>query len=94
MARALAGAPRILFLDEATSNIDSATEQIVSEALTALRGRVTVVAIAHRLSTIRDADEIIVLNHGHLVERGTHAELMAHQAGIYQRLVALQALEE
>lgn len=52
MARALAGAPRILFLDEATSNIDSATERLVGEALAALHGRVTVVAIAHRLSTI------------------------------------------
>ncbi|MBT9491809.1 MAG: ATP-binding cassette domain-containing protein [Paucibacter sp.] len=93
MARALAGAPRILFLDEATSNIDSATEQIVSEALTALRGQVTVVAIAHRLSTIREADQIIVLNHGHLAEHGTHQELMAHPGGIYQRLVQLQALE-
>ncbi|MGS0754874.1 ABC transporter ATP-binding protein [Roseateles sp. GG27B] len=90
MARALAGEPKILFLDEATANIDSATEQVVSEALTALRGRVTVVAIAHRLSTIRDADQIIVLNHGQLVERGNHAELMAHPGGLYQRLVQLQ----
>jgi ATP-binding cassette subfamily B protein/ATP-binding cassette subfamily C protein/ATP-binding cassette subfamily B multidrug efflux pump len=94
MARALAGAPTILFLDEATSNIDSATERIVGEALQALRGRVTIVAIAHRLSTIREADQIIVLNHGHLVERGTHATLMAHEGGLYQRLVQLQALEE
>jgi len=93
MARALAGAPRILFLDEATSNIDSATEALISEALQALRGRVTIVAIAHRLSTIRDADQIIVLSHGHLVERGDHAALMAHEGGIYQRLVALQALD-
>ena len=94
MARALAGAPKILFLDEATSNIDSATEQIVGEALTALRGRVTVVAIAHRLSTIRDADQIVVLNHGHLVERGSHSELMAIEGGLYQRLVQLQDLSE
>jgi ATP-binding cassette subfamily B multidrug efflux pump len=92
MARALAGEPKILFLDEATANIDSATEQVVSEALNALRGRVTVVAIAHRLSTIRDADQIIVLNHGQLVERGRHAELMAHRGGLYQRLVQLQDL--
>jgi ATP-binding cassette subfamily B protein/ATP-binding cassette subfamily C protein/ATP-binding cassette subfamily B multidrug efflux pump len=93
MARALAGAPRILFLDEATSNIDSATERVISEALEALRGRVTVVAIAHRLSTIRAADQIVVLNHGHLAERGTHEQLMAHEGGIYQRLVQLQALD-
>ncbi|MCX2861282.1 ABC transporter transmembrane domain-containing protein [Paucibacter sp. PLA-PC-4] len=93
MARALAGAPRILFLDEATSNIDSATERVISEALQALRGQVTVVAIAHRLSTIREADQIIVLNHGHLAERGTHEQLMGHNGGIYQRLVQLQALD-
>ncbi|HEY4082971.1 MAG TPA: ABC transporter transmembrane domain-containing protein [Burkholderiaceae bacterium] len=94
MARALAGQPRILFLDEATSNIDSATEQTISEALEALRGEVTVVAIAHRLSTIRAADQIIVLNHGHLVERGTHGELMEIEGGLYQRLVQLQQLED
>jgi ATP-binding cassette subfamily B protein/ATP-binding cassette subfamily C protein/ATP-binding cassette subfamily B multidrug efflux pump len=94
MARALAGSPRILFLDEATSNIDSATEQRVGEALTALRGRVTVIAIAHRLSTIRAADQILVLNHGHLQERGTHEALMTQQGGLYRRLVELQMLEE
>ncbi|MFY7866837.1 ABC transporter ATP-binding protein [Roseateles sp.] len=93
MARALAGSPRILFLDEATASIDSATEQVVSEALQALRGQVTIVAIAHRLSTIREADQIIVLNHGHLSESGRHEELMQIEHGIYQRLVALQALE-
>ena len=93
MARALAGQPRILFLDEATANIDSATEQVLSEALEALRGQVTVVAIAHRLSTIRAADQIIVLNHGHLVERGTHEALMEMEGGLYQRLVQMQALE-
>jgi len=94
MARALAGAPRILFLDEATSNIDSATEQRVGEALTALHGHVTVVAIAHRLSTIRAADQILVLNHGRLQERGRHDELMALEGGLYRRLVELQTLEE
>ncbi len=94
MARALAGAPRILFLDEATSNIDSATERLVGEALAALQGRVTVVAIAHRLSTIRAADQILVLNHGHLQERGTHEALMGLDGGLYRRLVELQTLEE
>lgn len=94
MARALAGAPRILFLDEATSNIDSATEQRVGEALAALHGRVTVVAIAHRLSTIRAADQILVLNHGLLQERGRHEALMAIDGGLYRRLVELQTLEE
>jgi ATP-binding cassette subfamily B protein/ATP-binding cassette subfamily C protein/ATP-binding cassette subfamily B multidrug efflux pump len=94
IARALAGKPRILFLDEATSHIDSETEQIVQRALAGLRGQVTIVAIAHRLSTIRDADRIVVLNHGRVAELGTHAQLMATDSGIYQRLYLLQQLEE
>jgi ATP-binding cassette subfamily B protein/ATP-binding cassette subfamily C protein/ATP-binding cassette subfamily B multidrug efflux pump len=94
MARALAGAPRILFLDEATSNVDSETEARIGAALAALHGRVTVVAIAHRLSTIRAADQILVLNHGHLQERGTHEALMSLDGGLYRRLVELQTLEE
>lgn len=94
MARALAGAPRLLFLDEATSNVDSETEARLGEALAALHGRVTVIAIAHRLSTIRAADQILVLNHGRLQERGTHEALMALEGGLYRRLVELQTLEE
>ena len=94
IARALAGKPRILFLDEATSHIDSETEQLVQRALAALRGQVTVVAIAHRLSTIRDADRIVVLNHGRVAELGTHAQLMAIDQGLYQRLYLLQQIEQ
>lgn len=92
IARALAGQPRILLLDEATSNIDSQTEQIVQVALDELRGRVTIVAIAHRLSTIRDADRIVVLNHGRIAESGTHEALMEIEGGLYQRLYLLQQL--
>jgi ATP-binding cassette subfamily B protein/ATP-binding cassette subfamily C protein/ATP-binding cassette subfamily B multidrug efflux pump len=94
IARALAGKPKVLFLDEATSHIDSETEQVVQQALNDLRGRVTIVAIAHRLSTIRDADQIIVLNHGRLVEQGTHTDLMGITNGLYQKLYLLQTLEE
>ena len=86
IARALAAKPRMLLLDEATSRIDSATERLVQEALAALRGQVTVIAIAHRLSTIRDADKIIVMSHGRIIESGSHAVLMGIDAGVYQRL--------
>ncbi|MGE4241172.1 ABC transporter ATP-binding protein [Ramlibacter sp.] len=94
IARALAGEPRILFLDEATSHIDSETEQVVQHALAQLRGRVTVVAIAHRLSTVRDADRIVVMNHGRIAELGVHGELMAIEGGLYRRLYELQQLED
>lgn len=94
IARALAGKTHILFLDEATSHIDSETEQVVQQALHDLRGKVTIVAIAHRLSTIRDADQIIVLNHGKLVEQGRHVDLMQKHEGIYQKLYLLQTLED
>ena len=66
---------------------------MVQRALSALRGRVTVVAIAHRHSTVRDADRIVVLNHGRIAESGTHGELMAIGNGLYQRLYLLQQLE-
>lgn len=92
IARALAGQPRILLLDEATSHIDSQTEQVVQLALDELRGKVTVIAIAHRLSTIREADRIVVLNHGRITEAGPHEQLMRIDGGLYQRLYLLQQL--
>ncbi len=94
IARALAGEPRILLLDEATARVDSATEREVSRALRSLHGRTTVIAIAHRLSTIRDADRIIVLNHGRVAESGSHPGLMAMADGIYRRLYQLQQIQD
>ena len=72
LARAILKRPRILILDEATSALDSATEQAVQAALRSLGRAVTTLVVAHRLATIVDADQILVLDHGRIVERGTH----------------------
>ena len=90
IARALAAKPRILLLDEATANIDSETEQVVQRALHALRGQVTLIVVAHRLSTIKDADRILVLAQGEIIESGSHTELMRLPDGRYQRMYRLQ----
>jgi subfamily B ATP-binding cassette protein MsbA len=90
IARAILADPRILILDEATSSLDSESEALIQEGLAALmRGRTTFV-IAHRLSTIRRADQILVLEHGLIVERGTHGELLEQQ-GRYFELYTRQA---
>ena len=92
IARAVLADPRVLILDEATSNIDSQTELLVQQALgTLLAGRTSLV-IAHRLSTIRAADEVLVLDAGRVIERGTHQELL-RQHGYYFRLYQQQFAE-
>ena len=89
IARALLADPRILILDEATSSLDSESEARIQEALTRLRRGRTTFVIAHRLSTIVAADQILVLDQGAIVERGTHAELLANE-GLYRRLYERQ----
>jgi ABC-type transport system involved in Fe-S cluster assembly fused permease/ATPase subunit len=93
IARAILKNPRILIFDEATSALDSATEQAIQAELEQIsRGRTTLV-IAHRLSTVMDANQILVMDAGRIVERGTHRELLA-KGGAYAEMWALQQQEE
>jgi ABC-type multidrug transport system fused ATPase/permease subunit len=90
IARAVLKNPKILILDEATSSLDSESERLVQEALdTLMKGRTSVV-IAHRLATVRNADKIIVLENGAIIEQGTHNELLANKNGLYKTLTELQ----
>ena len=90
IARAILRNPPILILDEATSALDTESEKLVQEALQRLMRHRTSLVIAHRLSTVQHADEIIVLQQGRIVERGTHDELLRREGGVYQRLSAMQ----
>jgi len=91
IARAILKDPRILILDEATSNLDSESEKLIQGALThVIKGRTTFV-IAHRLSTIRHADQIFVFNKGQIVERGKHEKLIKHKSGIYRKFYMMQS---
>ncbi|MDE2657471.1 MAG: ABC transporter ATP-binding protein [Verrucomicrobiota bacterium] len=89
IARALLKDSPILILDEATASVDTATERLIQQALERLMAGRTTFVIAHRLSTIRKADQILVLKHGHITERGTHDELVGQQ-GLYARLARIQ----
>ncbi len=90
IARALLKNPSILILDEATSSLDSESERLVQEALEELMKNRTSIIIAHRLATIREADKIIVLEKGKIIESGSHQELVANEQGLYRYLSALQ----
>lgn len=92
IARALMCNPRILLLDEATSALDTASEKLVQEALERLMVGRTSVVIAHRLSTVRHASKIVVLDHGRVVEQGTHEELLDIDCGVYRNLAHSQRM--
>lgn len=93
IARAILKQPPILIFDEATSSLDSATEQAIQKTLNEVAGQHTTLMIAHRLSTIVDADQILVMNQGQVVEQGTHSELLQYE-GIYKQMWELQLLEK
>ena len=93
IARAVLKNPPVLILDEATSALDTESERLVQDALTRLMQNRTSLVIAHRLSTIQHADEIIVLQDGEIVEKGTHRDLMA-SGGLYSHLCSLQSVSQ
>ncbi|UKI49434.1 MAG: ATP-binding cassette domain-containing protein [Clostridium sp.] len=88
-ARTVIHSPQILILDEATANIDTETEVLIQQSLEKIKSIGTMLVVAHRLSTIQKSDQIIVLQHGEIIERGTHQDLLK-QKGYYYKLYQLQ----
>jgi ATP-binding cassette subfamily B protein len=93
IARVLLKNPALLLLDEATSALDAESELLVQRALEAAMDHRTTIVIAHRLSTVKQADKIIVLENGRIIETGTHADLILH-SGLYARLAKLQFTDQ
>ena len=90
IARAVLKNPKLLILDEATSSLDSESEKLVQEALDQLMKNRTSIVIAHRLSTIKNADQILVLENGQIIEKGTHEDLLQQENGLYKKLSSIQ----
>ena len=84
IARAFVADPKILILDEATSNVDTRTEKAIQDAMQLVMRNRTSIVIAHRLSTIRDSDMIVVMDHGEIVESGSHEELLSRKGKYYE----------
>ena len=90
MARAILKKPQILILDEATSSLDSESEQLIQQYISEIRGNITLLVVAHRMSTIQDADKIVVLKNGKITEEGTRSNLLT-EAGVFASYNRLQS---
>ncbi len=90
IARAILSDPAILILDEATSSVDTETEELIQQALDTLTANRTTIAIAHRLSTLRKADRLVILDKGEIIEHGTHEDLAQRDGGLYAKLLSMQ----